>query len=284
MSAAPFVIGVFVAAAFQFIFLRGAPGTATVTTSNALLSLFFGGSAALVTFLFREDSSAASKSHSGGTTLASHPATYSYLLKHIGERPEDRALREKLEKPPRARMLGAPDEAHFFRWLLGALGAKRAVEVGVFRGLTTLQLARGVGAGGVVHAFDVDESFLDAGGRAAWDAAGVGARVKFREGPAVEGLRALLLDADSAGSFDFAFVDADKGNYDAYYELCLQLLRVGGVLAVDNSLWSGRAEHPAPGDEDSLAINLLNSKISKDPRVETVMLGMADGVYLCRKL
>ena len=276
-------LGAAVSAVFYLFVLRGPPTTGTVTTSNALLSLFFGGAVALVTLLLRENSASAAKSRSGGTTLASQPTSYSYLLQHIGESTCDRELRERLECAPRARMVGAPDEAHFFRWLLGALGAKRAIEVGVFRGTTTLQLARGVGVGGEVHALDVDAAWLDAGGRAAWEAAGVADRIRFKEGPAAESLRAML-DAGEEGRFDFAFVDADKGGYDEYYEACLRLLKSGGILAVDNVLWSGLAAFPKPGDEDSLAINRLNTKIRADPRVAAVMLGMADGVYMCRKL
>ena len=240
-------------------------------------------SATIALLLLLRPPADSAKSRSGGTTLATHPGSYAYLLQHIGEAPSDRAFRESMEAAPRARMLGAPDEACFLRFLLEALGAKRAIEVGVFRGTTTLQLARGVGEGGIVHAFDVDAAWLDAGGRAAWAAAGVGKRVRFTEGPAAAGLRALL-NGGARGGFDFAFVDADKGGYDEYYELCLQLLRVGGVLAVDNVLWAGKAQRPPPGDADSAAIAALNEKIKGDDRVAAVMLGMADGVYLVRKL
>jgi predicted O-methyltransferase YrrM len=278
----PLGTGLLTAALFYAVILRAPPNTGTVRASNALLSLFFGVAAALLQFLF-SDGASAPKSRTGGTTLASHPSSYAYLLRHIGESGADRALREALERAPRARMLGAPDEAFFLKWLLEALNAKRAIEVGVFRGLTTLQLARGVGAGGEVHALDVDGSLLDAGGRAAWERAGVSGRIAFKEGPAAEALQALL-DAGEAGKFDLVFIDADKANYEKYYELSLALLRAGGVIAVDNVLWSGRAERPAPGDEDSLAINALNAKIAQDPRVAAVMLGMADGLYLCRKL
>ena len=118
----------------------------------------------------------------------------------------------------------------------------------------------------IVHALDVDAAWLDAGGRAAWEAAGVADRIRFKEGPAAESLRAML-DAGEEGRFDFAFVDADKGGYDEYYEACLRLLKSGGILAVDNVLWSGLAAFPKPGDEDSLAINRLNTKIRVDPRV-----------------
>ena len=179
--------------------------------------------------------------------------------------------------------MGSPDEASFLRWLLQALGAKRVIEVGVFRGTTTLQLAKGVGAGGEVVGLDISGAWLDAGGRAAWQAAGVADRIKFIEGPAVASLRSLL-SAGGAGTFDAAFIDADKNNYREYYELCLQLIKTGGIIAVDNTLWQGKLQPPAPGDEESLVIHALNEHIRADPRVSAVMLGIADGLYLARKI
>lgn len=219
----------------------------------------------------------------GGSTLATHPETYSYLQRFIGETASERDLRLRLQAEPRAQMMGAPDEAFFLRFLLAALGAKRVVEVGVFRGTTTLQLAHGVGEGGVVHALDVTGEWLRAGGRAAWEAAGVADRIRFTEAPALESMERLLTEG-AAGTIDFVFIDADKSSYRGYYEASLQLLRRGGIVAVDNVLWHGRAERPPVGDADSQAIHDLNLFIRDDARVAAVMLGIADGVYFARKL
>ena len=224
----------------------------------------------------------AAKAVSGGT-LATHPETYSYLMQFVGEAAAELAFRLKVQAEPRAQMMGSPDEAFFLRFFVETMCAKRVVEVGVFRGTTTLQLARGVGPGGVVHALDITSTWLHAGGRAAWEAAGVADRIKFAEGPALESMQRLLADG-GAGSVDFVFIDADKSNYRAYYEASLQLLRCGGVVAVDNTLWHGRAEHPPAGDADSHAIHDLNLYIKQDARVSAVMLGIADGVYFARKL
>jgi predicted O-methyltransferase YrrM len=225
--------------------------------------------------------SSQAKSASGGT-LVSHPGTYRYLLEFIGETASERALRVALESEPRAIMMGSPDEAYFLKFMLEAMGAKRVVEVGVFRGTTTLQLALGVGPGGEVHALDVDDAWLDAGGRRAWLEAGVSDRIKFVKGPAVASMKALL--GSHRGAIDFVFVDANKSDYLEYYELGIELLRTGGVIAVDNVLWHGKAQDPPAGDADSLVISSLNQRIRADPRVKAVMLGIADGVYLARKL
>ena len=213
-----------------------------------------------------------------GGTLRTHPSSYGYLMQHVGETAAEVALRGRVLAQPRAGMMGSPDEAAFLRWLAELLGARRVVEVGTFRGTTTLALARGVGAGGEVVALDVDGRWLDAGGREAWAAAGVDGRITFVEGPALASLAALP-DA----SFDLVFIDADKHNYAAYYEHALRLLRAGGVVAVDNVLWHGKAERPPAGDAESAAIHDLNDAIRADARVSAVMLGIADGVYLCRK-
>jgi len=230
------------------------------------------------------------KAESGGT-LVRHPSAFNYLMQHVAEDPADRALRLSVQAQPRARMLGSPDEAAFLRWLLQALAggagvarrALRVVEVGVFRGTTTLQLARAVGSGGEVVALDISGAWLEAGGKAAWAAAGLADRIRFVEGPALGSMQRLL-DGGGAGTFDFVFIDADKFLYKEYYEAALILLRKGGVVAVDNVLWDGRAEHPPPGDTESEVIHSLNELIKQDTRVDACMLGIADGVYLARKL
>jgi caffeoyl-CoA O-methyltransferase len=249
-----------------------APLAAAAISAGAIAA-----AAAAAWWFWRAPDSAA-KCLTGGT-LRTHPSSYDYLMQHVGETAAEVSLRGRVLAQARAGMMGSPDEAAFLRWLAELLGARRVVEVGTFRGTTTLALARGVGAGGEVVALDVDGRWLDAGGRDAWKAAGVDGRITFVQGPAADSLAALP-DA----SFDLVFVDADKHNYKTYYEHALRLLRKGGVVAVDNVLWHGKAERPPAGDAESAVIHVLNNLIRADARVSAFMLGIADGVYLCRKL
>lgn len=180
-------------------------------------------------------------------------------------------------------MMGAPDEAAFLSWLLLATGGKRVVEVGVFRGTTTLAIAKSLPSDGIVVGLDISDEFAQMGKRA-WADMGVADKVDFRVGPAVDSLKQLIAEGRQ-GTFDLAFIDADKENYPSYYELCLQLLRPGGIIAVDNVLWGGAViDPPEQQEEHTKAIVAVTAKIRNDPRVHAVMLPIADGVYLCRKL
>eukprot|EP01012_Entosiphon_sulcatum_P024759 TRINITY_DN299_c0_g3_i1.p2 TRINITY_DN299_c0_g3~~TRINITY_DN299_c0_g3_i1.p2 ORF type:complete len:277 (+),score=63.17 TRINITY_DN299_c0_g3_i1:46-831(+) len=226
---------------------------------------------------------AAAKTQAPPTVMLSIDV-FHYLLLHNPETEDQRALTEVVEKSVFAQMSGSPDEARFLAWLVETLQAKKIVEVGVFMGYTTLTLAKALPADGRVVALDVNEEWTTIG-RRHWEQAGVAHKVDLRIGPAVEAMDALLHDAGEEGTFDLVFIDANKSQYDAYYERALRLLRVGGVVAVDNVLWHGKVVWPAEEhDEDTRAIVSLNDKIRADTRVSATMLGIADGLTLCRKL
>jgi len=221
--------------------------------------------------------------HQTGLTLGNHPELYPYLLDHIREDDIQRSLRAHIETKERSGMAGAPDEAAFFQWLLPLLNARLVVEVGSFRGSTTLALAKGLPSNGLVYALDISEDFL-ATGRDSWKAAGVEGKIRVLINNATASMETMVAEG-MAGTIDFVFIDADKANYGKYYELALQLLRSGGVIAVDNTLWSGLGLCPKKEwDADTAAIMELNEKIKKDTRVAAVMIPLADGVYMCRKL
>jgi predicted O-methyltransferase YrrM len=155
------------------------------------------------------------------------------------------------------------------------------LEVGVFTGYGTLALALALPPHGRVVAFDISAQY-PALGRPYWEQAGVAAKIELHIGPAREGLQQVLQDTGPA-RFDLAYIDADKVRYDTYYELCVQLVRPGGLIALDNVLWGGRVADPAADDPDTLALKALNAKIVRDERVEMVMVPVGDGVTLAMK-
>ncbi len=180
-------------------------------------------------------------------------------------------------------MAGSPEEAQFLGWLLRLTGAKKCLEIGVFRGSTTLALALALPADGKVVGLDISEEFA-ATAKPYWARAGVDGKIDLKIGQAVESLDKLIADGQG-GTFDMAFIDADKVNYIQYYERALVLLKPGGIIASDNCLWSGLV-HPlaADADADTRTLAQLNTIIKNDKRVDPVMLPIADGVYLARKL
>lgn len=170
----------------------------------------------------------------------------------------------------------AGDQAALITILVGATGARRALEIGTFLGYGALAIARGLPDGGELVVCELEQEYADRA-RAHLERAGLAERVEFRLGPAVE----TLTELDAPGSFDFAFVDADKGGYPDYYEHCLRLLRPGGLAMLDNVFMGGRILDPP--DEESEVVAALNDRIAADERVEAAMLGVADGVTLVRK-
>ena len=224
--------------------------------------------------------------HEQAPTLGRYPQLYPYVMQHIGEQPIQGTLRDRVNSLERSIMMGSPDEAQFLAWLVRTMKLSKIIEVGVFRGTTTLALALALkdnGSNGRLVGFDISSDFAEVG-KAAWKEAGVDHLIDFRVGPAVEGLDALLAEGVE-GTFDLAFIDADKTNYAEYYERSLKLLRPGGIIAVDNVLWGGSVLEPASTHDDSTkAIVALNEFIRNDKRVSATMLPVADGVYLCTKL
>jgi len=170
------------------------------------------------------------------------------------------------------------EQGTFLSILVAAIGAKSAIEVGTFTGYSSLCIARALPADGKLICLDASKEWT-ATARKYWAKAGVQKRIELRLGPAIPTLRQLAPGL----AFDFAFVDADKTEYDAYYELLLPRLRPNGLILFDNMLWGGRLGAGPVKEATGRAIDALNRKLAKDPRVEAVLLSVADGIQLCRK-
>lgn len=206
---------------------------------------------------------------------------YEYLLTHsLREHPEQIALREATRSHPRAGMQISPEQGQFMALLVKLIGARRALEIGVFTGYSALSVALALPADGRILACDISEEYTRIG-RPYWERAGVAHKIDLRLAPALETLDAELA-AGAAGRYDFAFIDADKTGYAAYFERCLQLLRPGGLIAIDNVLWSGAVARPAR-DEDTRALQALNERLHGDERIDLSMLPVGDGLTLARK-
>lgn len=214
------------------------------------------------------------------TPTALTPDLYRYVLDVTLREPEVlRALRDETARLPEHNMQVSPDEGQFLQLLVRITGARRVLEVGTFTGYSALAMALALPDGGRLVTCDVSEAFT-AVARRAWTRAGVDGRVELRLGPALGTLEALLA-AGAGGSFDLAFLDADKANYPAYFERLLELVRPGGLIAIDNVLWSGRVL--APADEDTRAIDSLSRRLRDDARVDVSLVPIADGITLARK-
>ncbi len=192
-----------------------------------------------------------------------------------------RRLREATAPMSNAGMQITPDVAAFLQLLVKIVGARRAIEVGTFTGYSALAIAAALPQDGNLIACDVSDEWTRIG-KPFWEEAGVAPRIDLRLAPATDTLRELIAKG-GAGRFDFAFVDADKSSYDTYYELVLQLLREGGVVAFDNMLWSGKVADPAIDDADTRALRALNLKMHADERIDIALITIRDGVMVARK-
>jgi predicted O-methyltransferase YrrM len=207
---------------------------------------------------------------------------YEYLLSVSVREPDVLAkLRAETAQMTMSAMQIAPDQGAFMALLVQLMGAKKTLEVGVFTGYSSLCVALALPPEGKIVACDVSQEYTDIA-RRYWQLAGVAQKIDLRIAPALETLDRLLAQGQ-AGTFDFAFIDADKGNYDAYYERSLQLIRPGGLIAIDNVLWGGSVIDPQKQDEDTLAIRALNAKLHQDERVTLSLLSIADGLTLALK-
>ena len=216
-------------------------------------------------------------------TIVVNDTIVDYLLAHEPQESETaKALREATEPMPMAVMQISPIQGALMAWFVKLIGAKRTIEVGTFTGYSALVVAEALPDDGKLVACDVSETWT-AMAREYWEQAGVHRKIHLHLRPAVETLDELIANGEAA-SYDFAFIDADKPNYDAYYERCLQLLRTGGVVGVDNVLWNGSVAYQTVVDESTVAIRALNDKIANDFRVAAVMLPVGDGLTLARKL
>jgi caffeoyl-CoA O-methyltransferase len=175
----------------------------------------------------------------------------------------------------------SPEQGQFMALLVELTGVRRALEVGTFTGYSSLSVALAMPPEGRMIACDVSEEYTGIA-RRYWARAGVADKIDLRLAPALKTLDGLLADG-RAGGFDLAFIDADKPSYLGYYERCLQLLRPGGLLLIDNVLWGGEVADPAVKDEDTVAIRALNDRVAGDDRVTLSMLPLGDGLTLARK-
>lgn len=215
-------------------------------------------------------------------TIQMTDALHDYVLNvSVREHPLLQELREETAADPMSIMQISPEQGQFMAMLTRLIGARRYLEVGVFTGYSSLSVGMALPEDGQIVACDVSEKWTGMA-RRYWDRAGLGERVALHLAPAAETLQKLL-DEGQAGSFDFAFIDADKRNYKVYYEAALQLLRTGGLLAVDNVLWGGSVIDPENKDESTEAIRAFNAALTDDERVDINLIPIGDGLMLIRK-
>ncbi|MGB9429200.1 MAG: class I SAM-dependent methyltransferase [Gammaproteobacteria bacterium] len=215
-------------------------------------------------------------------TISMSDQLYDYLLKvSLREPPILKRLREETARHPKHGMQISPEQGQFMRLLVRMMGASRCLEIGVFTGYSSLSVALALPDEGRILACDVSEEYT-AVARRYWKEAGVERKIELRLAPALETLDTLLKRGEQ-GRYDFAFIDADKGNYLNYYERVIRLLRPGGLVAVDNVLWSGGVIDKKDKSEDTVAIRQFNETLHADRRIELSMLPIGDGLTLARK-
>ena len=209
-------------------------------------------------------------------------ALHDYLLAHgVRETPAMCRLRDETARHEMGRMQISPEQGALMALLVELIGAKRALEIGVFTGYSALAVADAMGADGRLTALDINADYTEIA-RRFWAEAGLAERIELRLGDARESLAALRADGLD-GAYDFAFIDADKSGYDTYYEQCLALVRPGGLILLDNTFYMGRIAEPDRWQESGAVVDALNKKIKGDERVSMVMLPIGDGLTICRK-
>jgi O-methyltransferase len=215
-------------------------------------------------------------------TIGLDDRLHAYLLAvGVRESPVLQRLRQETAGLPMARMQISPEQGEFMAQLVRLTGARHCLEVGTFTGYSTLAVAEALPAEGRILAMDVSLEWTAMATRY-WAEAGVAHRIELRIGPAATTLEALLA-ADTAGHWDFMFIDADKTSYCEYFRLGMALLRPGGLMAFDNTLWGGRVADPAIMDEDTVALRTLNAQLHDDPRIDVSLVPIGDGLTLVRK-
>jgi len=207
---------------------------------------------------------------------------YDYMAR-VSVRESDtlKQLRAETAKDEMSRMQIAPEQGQFMALLVRLMGAKKAIEIGTFTGYSSICVARALPDDGKLFCCDVSEEWT-AIARRYWEKTGVAGKIELHLRDAQETLQQLLQDGHE-GTFDFAFIDADKERYDEYYEACLKLIRRGGLITIDNVLYSGRVADESEQDEETKAIRALNEKLKSDRRVDLSLLPIADGLTLARK-
>ena len=216
------------------------------------------------------------------TTLGRPDHVHAYIERLGYDEPAVLArLRDETARHPLAQMQIAPEQGALLAMLVELIGARRCLEIGTFTGYSSIAMALALPADGTVVCCDVSEGYT-AVARRYWAEAGVAGRIDLRIAPALVTLDGLLRDG-AAGSFDLVFIDADKGGYPGYWDRCLELVRSGGVIVLDNMLRGGAVADPGPGSPDTLAIRAVNERIAAEPRVRHLLLGIADGMTIARK-
>ncbi|MCC5899818.1 MAG: class I SAM-dependent methyltransferase [Phormidium sp. BM_Day4_Bin.17] len=215
-------------------------------------------------------------------TLGLSPQLHDYLLNtSLREHPVLQQLRQETAQLPGARMQIAPEQGQFMALLVQLLGARKTLEIGTFTGYSALVVALALPPEGRLVTCDIDET-TTAIARRYWQQAGVADNIELRLAPALDSLDQLLA-AGEAESFDFAFIDADKRNYPHYYEKSLQLVRSGGLIAIDNVLWSGRVADETVSDKRTEAIREFNLALHQDDRISLSLVPISDGLTLALK-
>ena len=217
-----------------------------------------------------------------GRAITMTDELYRYLLEHsLRDHPVLRELREETSTLPMARMQVAPEQGQFLALLARLTGARRCLEIGVFTGYSSAAVAMALPDDGTILALDVTEEWT-AIARRYGKKAGVDKKIDLRIGKAI-GTLDTLISLRESGRYDFAFIDADKASYLDYYERCLELVRRGGLIAVDNTLWSGRVADPGNDEADTVALRAFNEALHGDERIDLSLLPVGDGLTLARK-
>jgi len=217
-----------------------------------------------------------------GKNLLLSPSVSDYIAAHVsGETELLRRLRAETARLPMARMQIPAEQGDFLSLVTSAIGARRAIEIGTFTGYSAIAIASALPEDGSLICCDTSEEWTSIA-RRYWREAGLENKITLKLAPARQTLEALI-GAGESGTFDIAFVDADKTSYDFYYEACLKLLRTNGLLAIDNTLWSGAVADPRDQEPDTQALRDLNDKIRDDSRVDSCLMSIADGITLIRK-
>ena len=215
-------------------------------------------------------------------TLFMPDAVHAYVVAHsVRETAAQRALRAATSRIPGAGMQISPEQGALMQVLVRMLGAKRYLEVGTFTGYSALCVALAMPAGGRLVCCDLSDEWTSVA-RKFWRKARVDSKIQLRLAPALETLDALLREGQ-AGRYDLAFIDADKQNYENYFDRCMRLVRRGGVIAVDNTLWSGHVADPRRGDPDTRAIRAFNRRLHRDKRIDVALVPIGDGLTLAFK-
>ncbi|KAF0901251.1 hypothetical protein E2562_038829 [Oryza meyeriana var. granulata] len=214
--------------------------------------------------------------------MGATPQLYEYLLANVREHPVLRELREETAAMRGSQMQVSPAQAQLLAMLAQILGAQRCIEVGVYTGYSSLAVALALPESGRLVACERDERCLEVA-KKYYQRAGVSHKVDVKHALAADSLKSLI-DGGEANSYDFAFVDADKRMYEEYYELLLKLVRVGGLIVIDNVLWYGRVADPLVNDLKTISIRNFNKKLLEDNRVNISMVPIGDGMTICRKL